>query len=150
MDKSQALHDRASESLTLGVSTAFRRKVTPVPLYMERADGPYHYDVEGHYHGWMNNVLVSVHTTEEELGTTAPGTGGQPDTEFAAITAVPWNDLDALGKILDENKDEIACIITEPINVNYGSCLPDEGYLAGLLDLCKKHGRGRRHAAGPR
>ncbi len=30
MDKSRALHDRASESLILGVSTAFRRKVTPV------------------------------------------------------------------------------------------------------------------------
>lgn len=231
MERSQALHDRASRSLILGVSTAFRRKVTRVPLYMERADGPYHYDVEGHqlldytlawgplilgnnhaglneaiqkqlglgytygaqhqgeidlaelmvkvlpgvdkvlfsntgseavqsalrlaraytgrtkvikfeghYHGWMNNVLVSVHTTPEELGTTAPGTGGQPDTEYADIIAVPWNDLAALGKALDESKDEIACVITEPINVNSGSCLPDEGYLAGLLDLCRRHG----------
>ena len=47
-DKSKTLHDRACQSLALGVSTAFRRVVTPVPLYMQRGDGPYYYDVDGH------------------------------------------------------------------------------------------------------
>ena len=46
--RSKALHERACQSLSLGVSTAFRCNVTAVPLYMERGDGPYYYDVDGH------------------------------------------------------------------------------------------------------
>ena len=230
-DKSGALHDRACQSLVMGVSTAFRRKVTPVPLYMERADGPYHYDVdghqlldyslawgplilgnnhpglneaiarqlqlgytygaqhqgeidlaelmvkvlagvdqvlfsntgseavqstlrlcraytgrskvikfEGHYHGWMNNVLVSVHAAPEDLGRTVPSTGGQPASEYADVIALPWNDLAALERAFAQNEGEIACVITEPVNVNSGSCMPDDGYLAGLIELSRKNG----------
>lgn len=230
-DASKTLHDRACKSLVLGVSTAFRRKVTPVPLFMERADGPYHYDVdghelldyslawgplilgnnhaglnaaiteqlqrgytygaqhmgeiglaelmvevlpgveqvlfsntgseavqsalrlcraytdrdkvikfEGHYHGWMNNMLVSVHSAPEELGKTSPSTGGQPAPEYADVIALPWNDLSALEKAFADHPDQIACVITEPINVNSGSCMPDDGYLSGLLELCREHG----------
>src|SRR6185503_5973562 len=46
--KSAELYERASRSLALGVSSGLRRHVTPVPLYFERACGPYYYDADGH------------------------------------------------------------------------------------------------------
>jgi len=230
-DKAKTLYDRACQSLALGVSTAFRRVVTPVPLYMQRGDGPYYYDVdghelldytlawgplilgnnhpkltaavtdqigrgytygaqhhgeielaelmvsvlpgvervifsntgseavqstlrlaraytgrdkfikfEGHYHGWLNNVLVSVHTPRDQLGQAVASTGGQPAAEFEHTLVLPWNDPEALKRAFAEHGQEIACVITEPINVNSGSCMPQAGYLELILELCSQHG----------
>jgi glutamate-1-semialdehyde 2,1-aminomutase len=95
---------------------------------------------EGHYHGWLNNMLVSVHPSEDQLGSTSPTCGGQPAEEYSLIVSVPWNDLDAARRAFADNKGEIGAVITEAILVNSGSCLPDEGYLAGLIDLCREQG----------
>src|SRR5689334_7773102 len=46
--KSAELYERACRSLALGVSSGLRRHVSPVPLYFERASGPYFYDADGH------------------------------------------------------------------------------------------------------
>jgi len=229
-DQSKTMYDRACQSLATGVSTGFRRQVTPVPLYMERANGPYYYDVdghelldyglawgplilgnnhpklneaittqlntaytygaqhrgeidlselmiqsvpgvervifsntgteavqaalrlarsytgrekfikfEGHYHGWLNNVLVSVHPSPEQLGNASATCGGQPAEEFSHTITLPWNDLDAVEEAFATHRNQIACVITEPILVNGGSCMPSEGYLEGLIDLCRKH-----------
>ncbi len=95
---------------------------------------------EGHYHGWLNNVLVSFHPSREEVGTRAPSTGGQPASEYHDTLVLPWNDRGALEKLFEEQGDEIACVITEPILANSGSCMPDKGYLQGIVDLCRSRG----------
>ena len=45
---SEALHVRSSKSLAMGVASGMRRNVGPVPLFFERAEGPYFFDVDGH------------------------------------------------------------------------------------------------------
>jgi len=95
---------------------------------------------EGHYHGWMNNVLVNYHPTEGDAFTTQPGCGGQPASEYAETIVLPWNDLTALEQAFEKYPDQISCVITEPILANSGSCMPEDGYLAGLIALCHKHG----------
>lgn len=50
---------------------------------------------------------------------------------------VPFNDLDALEKALASR--EVAAFIVEPIQ-GKGVNLPDDGYLRGALELCRKHG----------
>ena len=35
---------------------------------------------------------------------------------------------------------EIACIILEPIMMNIGICMPEEGYLEGLREICTREG----------
>jgi len=90
----------------------------------------------GHYHGWFNNVLISM----DENGNAAAMCGGQPEKEYEDTLVLPWNDLDALTKLLQSQGDEIACVITEPILVNSGSCMPQDGFLAGLIELCRAHG----------
>ncbi len=51
--------------------------------------------------------------------------------------AVPFNNLEALDKMLASRK--VAAFIVEPIQ-GKGVNLPDDGYLAGAAELCRKHG----------
>jgi len=50
---------------------------------------------------------------------------------------IPFNDLDALERALASRK--IAAFIVEPIQ-GKGVVMPDDGYLAGALELCRKFG----------
>jgi glutamate-1-semialdehyde 2,1-aminomutase len=45
---SERHYQSACQVLATGVSSALRRLATPVPLYFDRADGPYFWDVDGH------------------------------------------------------------------------------------------------------
>lgn len=95
---------------------------------------------EGHYHGWTNNVLVSYKPSADDLGKPSATCGGQPASEFADTLVLPWNDIDALKTLLSECGEEIACVITEPILVNSGSCMPQEDYLKQVIELCRQYG----------
>lgn len=95
---------------------------------------------EGHYHGWLNNVLVSYKPQASQLGAPAATCGGQPAPEFEETLVLPWNDLAAVKKLLAERGAEIACVITEPVLANSGCCMPQEGYLQGIIDSCREHG----------
>jgi ornithine--oxo-acid transaminase len=54
-----------------------------------------------------------------------------------ACHPVPFNDLEALETALASRK--VAAFIVEPIQ-GKGVNLPDDGYLAGAAELCRKHG----------
>jgi glutamate-1-semialdehyde 2,1-aminomutase len=56
------------------------------------------------------------------------------------VTVVPFNDLAILERTLDRHRDEVAAIIVEPVMMNIGIVLPDDGYLAGVLELAHRHG----------
>lgn len=228
---SAELHARSSRSLALGVSSGLRKNVGPTPLFFERADGPYYFDVdghrlldytlgwgplilgnnhpainqavtqqltrayaygaqhrgeielaelmvsvlpgvervifsntgteaiqaalriarastgrskivkfEGHYHGWLNNVLVSYRLKPTDPCATYPTCGGQPAAEFAETIVLPWNDADALETAFQQYPGEIAGVLTEPLLANGGCCLPQSGYLQQVVDLCHSHG----------
>jgi glutamate-1-semialdehyde 2,1-aminomutase len=94
---------------------------------------------EGHYHGWLNNVLVSYRPKKDDPVATLPTCGGQPPSEYADVVVLPWNDLETLARAFDAERDQIAGVITEPLLANSGSCLPDPGYLEGLVKLCREH-----------
>lgn len=98
---------------------------------------------EGHYHGWLDPVLYSVHPPLEAAGpadrpAAVPGTAGQP--EAADLVVCPWNDLDALSRLMDEHAGQIAAVVTEPVLCNTGAIEPDPGYLQGVRELCDSHG----------
>lgn len=98
---------------------------------------------EGHYHGWMNNVLLSYHPELTKAGPPdAPNVlsecGGQPKEEYAHTRVLPWNRLDLIERELA--KEDVAAVIMEPLNANSGSIEPVEGFLQGVVDLCARHG----------
>jgi len=95
---------------------------------------------EGHYHGWMNNILVSYKPSSENLSVATPTCGGQPENEYRDTIILPWNNLEILKSTFETFKNQIACVITEPILANSGCCLPNQGYLQNVIDLCREHG----------
>lgn len=98
---------------------------------------------EGHYHGWLDPVLYSVHPPLEAAGpadrpAAVPGTAGQP--EATDLVVCPWNDIDALSRLMDEHAGQIAAVVTEPVLCNTGAIEPDPGYLQAVRELCDRHG----------
>lgn len=90
---------------------------------------------EGHYHGWLDNVLLAP-----EPGATVPGSAGQPPEALAASIVVPWNDLEAVARVLEQRAGEVAAVLMEPMMLNAGAILPRPGYLEGVKELCREAG----------
>ncbi len=100
---------------------------------------------EGHYHGWFDNVLVSVHPPLEAMGPyeaphPVPGSAGQARSALEDVMVLPWNDLAVLEGVLEARGEEVAAVIMEPIMCNTGCILPEEGYLEGVQRACRRHG----------
>lgn len=100
---------------------------------------------EGHYHGWMDNVLVSYRGSAAQLGPrerphSVPHTLGQSRAAAGEALVLPWNDLEVVERALREHRGEIAAVITEPVMFNSGGIEPRPGYLEGLRSLCDRHG----------
>lgn len=93
---------------------------------------------EGCYHGHADAFLVKAGSGLATFNIqTVPGVtvGVSSDT----LTA-PFNDLEAVKKLVSDNKGEIAAIITEPVVGNMGCILPEQGFLEGLREICNKEG----------
>lgn len=52
---------------------------------------------------------------------------------------IPYNDLQALEETLAKDAANIAAFLAEPIQGEAGVYVPDEGYLKGAAELCKKY-----------
>lgn len=89
---------------------------------------------EGCYHGHADSFLIKAGSGVATFNIqTVPGVtaGVAQDTLVAA-----YNDLDAVTRLVEENKKEIAAIIIEPVAGNMGCILPGKGFLEGLRQLC--------------
>ncbi|MAZ71869.1 MAG: glutamate-1-semialdehyde-2,1-aminomutase [Flavobacteriaceae bacterium] len=88
----------------------------------------------GCYHGHSDSFLIQAGSGAVTFGTpNSPGVtkGTAQDTLLAR-----YNDIDHVEKIISENKNEIACIILEPVAGNMGCIPPAEGFLQALRSLC--------------
>ncbi len=89
---------------------------------------------EGCYHGHADSFLVKAGSGLATFNIqTVPGVtaGVANDTLTAA-----YNDLEAVEKLVSDNKGEIAAIIIEPVAGNMGCIVPGPGYLEGLRKIC--------------
>ncbi len=97
---------------------------------------------EGHYHGWFDNVALSISAPRvEAMGPRdAPHaiawTQGLPANHGEQCLILPWNDLDLAERVLRRQAHEIAAVITEPVMCNNGCIPPAPGFLVGLRHLC--------------
>jgi glutamate-1-semialdehyde 2,1-aminomutase len=89
---------------------------------------------EGHYHGWLDNVLVTVKDHEARVASE-----GQMASHVSDSIMLPWNNIEAVEATLASSADEIAAIIMEPIMFNTGSIAPRLGYLERVRELCDAH-----------
>jgi glutamate-1-semialdehyde 2,1-aminomutase len=61
----------------------------------------------------------------------------EDDGQF--VESIPFNDLDRSLKVLESIKDDLACIIVEPILGTAGCILPEDGYLQSLQQFAHKN-----------
>jgi len=88
----------------------------------------------GGWHGFNTDLMQSVnYPFENDEGV------GMTGREGDFVESIPFNDLDRSIKLLDSVKDDLACIIIEPLLGGAG-CIPaDVNYLKGLEEYCKRN-----------
>lgn len=94
--------------------------------------------MEGCYHGHGDSFLISAGSGAMTFGTPdSPGVtrGTAQDT----LTA-PFNDVQAVAKLIEKNPNQIAAVILEPVAGNMGCVAPEPGYLKDLRELCSSNG----------
>ena len=93
---------------------------------------------EGCYHGHADALLVKAGSGLATLGTST--SAGVPEAYARETIVLPLNDLAAVEASLETYKDQVACIIIEPIPANNGLLIQDIDFLRGLRSLCDKTG----------
>ena len=101
--------------------------------------------IEGTYHGHHDSLMFSVAPAIEDMGprehpVTVPQAMGLPQAFADLVIVVPFNDLDAVRRAFEEHPGEIAGMFVEPAMMNCGVILPEDGYLAGLKEICHANG----------
>ncbi|HKU50496.1 MAG TPA: aspartate aminotransferase family protein [Nitrososphaera sp.] len=89
----------------------------------------------GGWHGFNTTLMQTVnYPFEFEEGP------GLVQDEGQYVESIPFNDLDASLKVLENIKDDLACIIIEPVLGGAGCITPADGYLQGLQEFARKNG----------
>jgi len=97
--------------------------------------------IEGGYHGGYDALQVSVKPAVAEAGPEAAPTPVTPfEVEAGTVYVVPYNDLPRLQQLFAEHGSEVACVFMEPVLENVGIVVPDQGYLAGVREMCDTNG----------
>ncbi len=93
---------------------------------------------EGCYHGHSDFMLVKAGSGMLTFGQTS--SPGVPQDAAKNTIIAQYNDLENVSEIFKQNKNEIACVIVEPVAANMGVVLPKDGFLEGLRKLCDENG----------
>ncbi len=89
------------------------------------------------YHGHGDSLLVEAGSGALTFGT--PSSPGVPRDLAALTLVIPYNDAEALERVLEANRGEVACLILEPLPGNVGTLLPKPGYLEAVRRITKDH-----------
>jgi glutamate-1-semialdehyde 2,1-aminomutase len=92
---------------------------------------------DGCYHGHADTLLVAAGSGVATLG--IPGSPGIPEPIAQHTLSLPYNDIDCVKTVMQEQGDQVACIIVEPVAGNMGLVPPVEGFLKTLRDLADRH-----------
>ena len=91
----------------------------------------------GCYHGHSDSFLIEAGSGVVTFGTpNSPGVtnGTAKDTLIAS-----YNDLGSVKALFENNVNQIAAIIIEPIAGNMGCVIPKDGFIQGLRNLCNEN-----------
>ncbi|MFI5164273.1 MAG: glutamate-1-semialdehyde 2,1-aminomutase [Bacteroidia bacterium] len=92
---------------------------------------------EGCYHGHSDSLLVKAGSGLVTFGQTS--SAGVPEAFVNETIVCPLNNKEAVKEAFSKFKNEIACIIIEPIPANNGLLLQDKSYLQFLRDICTEN-----------
>ena len=93
---------------------------------------------EGCYHGHGDSLLVKAGSGAATFG--SPDSAGVTKGTAQDTLVVPYNDIPAFTKMMDEQGDAIAAVIVEPVAGNMCCVPPIPGFLETLRKETEKHG----------
>src|ERR1035437_6873722 len=112
------------------VSSGTEATVSAIRLSRAYTKRKYIVKFEGCYHGHADALVVKAGSGVTTL--VIPGSAGVPE-EFTQFTlALRYNDTGAIEQAFEKFKDQIACVIVEPVVGNMGCVPPARGYLEAL------------------
>ena len=85
---------------------------------------------ENNFHG-RTTTIVSFSNDKDANNNFGPFTPG--------FIRIPYNDIESLEKILEDEAQHIAAFMVEPIQGEAGVYVPNEGFLKKASELCKKY-----------
>ncbi len=91
---------------------------------------------EGCYHGHADSFLIKAGSGALTLG--VPDSPGITQGVALDTLNARYNDLESVRQLVEANKNEIACIIIEPIGGNMGVVPAKKEFLSGLRELCTR------------
>jgi len=97
--------------------------------------------IDGGYNG--SHDYVEVNMKPDLTAADLPRARVEPGVPRAVLNDVriaPFNDLEAMERILAAEKGNVAAIVAEPVLTIAGGIKPDMGYLKGLRSLADTHG----------
>ncbi len=98
---------------------------------------------EGHFHGYHDYVYIGGHTPLDYLksGNRVPyrESEGIPEEMTKYVISIPFNDTGILEKTIKKHRDQVACVILEPINYNSGCIVPSREYMKIMRGLTKEN-----------
>lgn len=99
---------------------------------------------EGHFHGMHENIWFNHNDVQPEIGDgiveTVPDSIGFQTSAKDSVIVVKFNDLDALESAVKKYKDQIACLIMEPVSFNCGCLETLPGFLKSVREICTREG----------
>lgn len=91
---------------------------------------------EGCYHGHGDSFLIAAGSGMATFG--EPDSMGVTQGVANDTLTVSYNNITELKNIINLNKNQVACIIIEPVVGNMGCVLPQKGFLNELRLICDK------------
>ncbi len=88
---------------------------------------------DGAYHGAHDAVLIRAGSGATTFGT--PSSAGIPEDVARHTLTVPFNDVEAMRKVVLANRRNLAAVILEPVIGNAGLILPEDGYLQEVREI---------------
>lgn len=92
----------------------------------------------GCYHGHGDSFLIAAGSGAMTMG--VPSSPGVTEGTAKDTLLAKYNDLQSVEELVQANKNNVACIMIEPVAGNMGCILPEPGFLQGLRDLCDREG----------
>ncbi len=93
---------------------------------------------DGGYHGHADFLLARAGSGVATLS--LPDSAGVPAAVASTTLIAPYNDPEAVERLFQAPKDEIAAVIVEPVAGNMGVVAPAHGFLDGLRRITQANG----------
>lgn len=101
--------------------------------------------IEGGYNGSWDDVMVSTHPSGEQSGDllrpdAAPASLGLTPGSIDNVVVLPFNEAETAARLIEQQAEQLAAVIVEPVMGSAGMIPAEQGYLDMLREVTERLG----------